>query len=126
MATSLVGPFLVDRASSAAPVPRPPQPTRASWMVWFSPAWTWGMAMPARAEAAAIWPDFFSRSRRDRPLLVGSLTVAFLRWLVGRRSTRVISIQYRDSGQMSTGAGQNLRGGRSRKRPAVVSYFGVR
>ena len=32
MATSLVGP-LVCRAFSAAPVPRPPQPTRASWMV---------------------------------------------------------------------------------------------
>ena len=36
MATSLIGPLLVDSASAAAPVPRPPQPTRASWIVLFS------------------------------------------------------------------------------------------
>src|SRR6266545_549907 len=46
MATSLTGP-LPGSAFSAAPVPRPPQPTRASWMVLFSAAWTGGRATPA-------------------------------------------------------------------------------
>ena len=40
MATSLIGPLLVDSALPAAPVPRPPQPTRATWIVLSSPAWT--------------------------------------------------------------------------------------
>ena len=38
IATSLIGPFLTDSALEAAPVPRPPQPTRATLMVFFSPA----------------------------------------------------------------------------------------
>jgi hypothetical protein len=38
IATSFVGPFFTDRALMAAPVPRPPQPTRASGMVLFSAA----------------------------------------------------------------------------------------
>src|SRR5206468_4961 len=53
MATSLIGPSATDRAFSAAPVPRPPQPTRATRMVLLSPAWTWGRATPAKADAAA-------------------------------------------------------------------------
>src|SRR6266516_3190719 len=65
MATSLIGPFLTESASPTAPVPRPPQPTSATWMVLFSAAWTWGMATPARADAAAILPVFLMNSRRE-------------------------------------------------------------
>src|SRR6266850_15255 len=65
MATSLIGPFLTESASPAAPVPRPPQPTSATWMVLFSAAWTWGMATPARADTAAILPVFLMNSRRE-------------------------------------------------------------
>ena len=39
--------------SDGAPAPRPPQPTRASRIVLFSAACTWGNATPARAETAA-------------------------------------------------------------------------
>src|SRR5438094_169280 len=78
IATSLVGPLWVDRALLAAPVPLPPQPTRASWMVLFSPAWTCDSVMPARADATAIRPDSFITSRRDRPLFIGWFT-EFLR-----------------------------------------------
>src|SRR6266536_5036299 len=65
MATSLIGPFLTESASPTAPVPRPPQPTSATWMVLFSAAWTWGMATPAKADAAAILPVFLMNSRRE-------------------------------------------------------------
>src|SRR5439155_4247143 len=65
MATSSIGPFLTERASPTAPVPRPPQPTNATWMVLFSAAWTWGIATPARADAAAILPVFLMNSRRE-------------------------------------------------------------
>src|SRR5258705_10051351 len=34
-------------------------------MVWFSGAWTWGRATPARADAAAILPVFLMNSRRE-------------------------------------------------------------
>src|SRR5438445_9092498 len=74
MATSLMGPSLTERALTAAPVPRPPQPTRATWIVLFSPACTDGSAMPAKADAAVIAPDFFIISRRDKPLFVVLLT----------------------------------------------------
>src|SRR5262249_39710211 len=56
MATSLTGPWVVERALPAAPVPRPPQPTRATWIVLFSAAWTDGIATPASAEPAAARP----------------------------------------------------------------------
>ena len=75
MATSLIGPFLTDRALAAAPVPRPPQPIKATWIVLFSAAWTCGMATPARAEAAAIRPVFFRNSRRDAVFGVSWLIV---------------------------------------------------
>ena len=65
MATSLIGPFLTDRALSAAPVPRPPQPISATWIVLSSAAWTWGTTIAARAAPAAIRPVFFRNSRRD-------------------------------------------------------------
>src|SRR5512135_170929 len=65
MATTLIGPHLVLSASTAAPVPRPPQPTSATWIVLSSPAWTDGMATPARAEPAATWPVAFRNPRRD-------------------------------------------------------------
>src|SRR5438552_16715404 len=65
MATSLIGPFVTESASPAAPVPRPPQPTSATWMVLFSAAWTWGRATPARADTAANWPVFLLNWRRE-------------------------------------------------------------
>src|SRR5258705_4276213 len=65
MATSLIGPaLLVASAFEAAPVPRPPQPTSATWIVLLPAAWTWGMATPARAEAAAMRPVVLINSRR--------------------------------------------------------------
>src|SRR5580698_9129258 len=64
MATSFVGPFFTDKAFSTAPVPRPPQPTRATRTVFSSPAWTGLRVMPANAEAAATAPDRLSISRR--------------------------------------------------------------
>src|SRR5947209_11267872 len=65
MATSLMGPFLTESASNAAPVPRPPQPTRATLMVLFSAAWTCGSVIPASTEAPVtrVAPD--RNSRRD-------------------------------------------------------------
>src|SRR5438105_505406 len=67
MATSLTGPCRVERASPTAPVPRPPQPTRAMRMVLSSAAWTAGTATPARAEAVATVPVVLRKSRRDAP-----------------------------------------------------------
>ena len=51
-----------------APVPRPPQPTRATWMVFSSPAKTCGRVIPANVDATATPPVVFSMSRRDMPL----------------------------------------------------------
>ena len=65
MATSLIGPCLVSSALAAAPVPRPPQPTRATWIVLFSAACTEGIVTPARAEAVATVPVVLRKSRRD-------------------------------------------------------------
>src|ERR1051326_4993643 len=65
MATSLTGQALTDRALAAAPVPRPPQPISATWMVLLSAVWTCGRATPARAEAAASLPVFLINSRRE-------------------------------------------------------------
>src|SRR5271170_7725406 len=65
MATSLIGPCLVLRASAAAPVPRPPQPTKATWIVLFSAACTAGITTPDRAEAVATVPVVLRKSRRD-------------------------------------------------------------
>src|SRR5262245_35412441 len=84
MATSLVGAPLTDKALPAAPVPRPPQPTRATRMVESSPAWTCGTATPVRAVAAAAAPVVWMRARRDRPPSVGLLTIA-LPWVQPRR-----------------------------------------
>src|SRR5438270_11690350 len=81
MATSLVGPFLAASPLAAAPVPRPPQPTNASCTVSLLPACTYGMVIPAKAEATATWPDFLMSSRRDRPLLLMLLTVVLLLFL---------------------------------------------
>src|SRR5262245_44914520 len=72
MATSLMGPDLVEREFSAAPVPRPPQPTRATWMVSSPAAWTAGRERPARAEAVA--PAVSRAWRRDGPPGVVSFT----------------------------------------------------
>src|SRR5947209_760604 len=78
MATSFVGPALVARAFSAAPVPRLPAPTRAMRMVSSEAAWTAGMATPASAETAATLAVVWSTSRRVG-LPLGSLTVGALR-----------------------------------------------
>ena len=50
-------------------VPRPPQPTSATWMIE-SPtaAWTFGIASPAMAETAATWPARLPSSRREIPV----------------------------------------------------------
>src|SRR5437899_101441 len=64
MATSLIGPRFTDRALTAAPVPRPPQPISATLIVWLSAAWTCGRLTPASAEAAAACPVAFRNLRR--------------------------------------------------------------
>ena len=51
-------------AFATAPVPRPPQPTMASWTVSPLAAWTRGMTAPASADAAAIRPEVLRNSRR--------------------------------------------------------------
>ena len=53
-ATSLMGGPVTDKALCAAPVPRPPQPMRATWIVLSSAAWTKGILTPASAETAAV------------------------------------------------------------------------
>src|SRR3954451_20777206 len=86
MATSLTGPWWVDRASPAAPVPRPPQPTRAMLMVLLSPAYRPDRPKPA---AAARPPGAFRASRRVGAT-VGSLLMGSFRrepvWRVRRRA----------------------------------------
>src|ERR1043166_8858357 len=69
-----MGPLLVEGALAAAPLPRPPQPTRATWTVLLPAAWTCGIATPARAETAAIRPVFFKNSRRE----VSGLEASFI------------------------------------------------
>ena len=58
MATSLA-PESAVRACSAAPVPRPPQPTSPTLIVLLPAAWTRGTAKPveiaAAADAATQW-----------------------------------------------------------------------
>src|SRR3989339_521776 len=80
MATSFIGPRLTDRASAAAPEPRPPQPTRANWIVLFSPAYMRGPNPAARVETAAIRPVFFRNSRRDVLFCVLSLIAVLSYW----------------------------------------------
>src|SRR5262249_35920624 len=113
MATSLVGPALTARALAAAPVPRPPQPTRATWRVLLSAPGTRGMVTPARTEAAATPPDILSRSRRVR-LLGGGLSLT-RRPLVGGRKlggTRVSSLAWYAAVRMavrcSSGEGRSV------------------
>src|SRR5258707_13506326 len=64
MATSFVGPLVVESAFSAAPLPRPPQPTSARLTVLLSPAYIRGSTMFARAVAAATLPVVLRSSRR--------------------------------------------------------------
>ena len=52
-------------ALPTAPLPRPPQPIRASRIVLFSAAWTRGITAPASAEAAATLPARSRNSRRE-------------------------------------------------------------
>ena len=63
-ATNWIGPFLTERASAAAPVPRPPQPTSATRIVLSSAAWTHGVAAETIVVAAANRPVFLRNSRR--------------------------------------------------------------
>src|SRR4051812_24100777 len=96
IATSLIGPCLVASALAAAPVPRPPQPTRATRIVLSSAAWTDGTATPARADAAATWPVVFRKSRRDADGFAGvgagegfgSVMVRHLGWGASGRKVR--------------------------------------
>src|SRR5580693_2407784 len=96
MATSLMGPQFVDSALPAAPVPRPPQPTRATWIRSVPAAWTGGMAMPARAVVPAPWtggmatpakadaaarrPVFCNNSRREETGRFASLIFGLRFW----------------------------------------------
>src|SRR3954470_9394684 len=86
MATSLTGPWWVDRASPAAPVPRPPQPTRAMLTVLLWPAYRPDRPKPA---ATATPPVIFRASRRVGAT-VGSVLMRSFReepgWRVGRRA----------------------------------------
>src|SRR3954447_25558967 len=75
IATSLTGPWWVDSASPAAPVPRPPQPTRAMLMVLLSPAYRPDRPKPA---ATARPPVAFRASRRVGAT-VGSLLMGSFR-----------------------------------------------
>lgn len=53
IAARRIGPFLaVVRASTAAPLPRPPQPINAMLRVLSSAAWTYGSLTPASADSA--------------------------------------------------------------------------
>ena len=65
MTVSLTGPPGASKALTAAPLPRPPQPIKASRMVLSSAACTRGIATPASAEAAASFPPRSRNSRRD-------------------------------------------------------------
>src|SRR5882672_921640 len=78
MAVSETGPFFVVSPFPAAPVPRPPQPTRAIWMVPLSAPWTCGRATPARAETAASLPVFLMKVRRE----VGGVSDSFIKCLL--------------------------------------------
>src|SRR5438552_18289311 len=84
MATSLIGPFFTESASPAAPAPRLPQPTSATWMVLFAAAWTRGIATPARADAAAILPVFLMNSRREVRLW-GFSFIGHIFWTAGNK-----------------------------------------
>jgi len=64
MANSLTGPPGADSALATAPLPRPPQPIKASLIVPSPAAWTRGTAMPASAEVAASLPARPRNSRR--------------------------------------------------------------
>ena len=64
MACSFTWPPVVEKASATAPVPRPPQPTRASLIVSEPAAWQWGTAAPARAPAAVAAAVVRRNSRR--------------------------------------------------------------
>ena len=64
MATSLV-PESAVRACSAAPVPRPPQPTRPTLIVLLPAAWTRGTVKPVEALAATAAVEPFRKSRRE-------------------------------------------------------------
>ena len=63
MAKSLTGPPGAESALATAPLPRPPQPIKASLIVPSPAAWTCGTATPASAEVAANLP---ARPRNSR------------------------------------------------------------
>src|SRR6476659_6396666 len=60
-----IGPLLVERALTAAPLPRPPQPTRATWISSLPLRWTSGSLNPERADAAATPPAACKNCRRE-------------------------------------------------------------
>ncbi len=95
MATSLA-PESAVRACSAAPVPRPPQPTRPTLIVLLPAAWTRGTVKPVETAAAAAAPTTVAveplrNSRREADeddTVVGSLGALRLRsvshgWISG-------------------------------------------
>src|SRR5580658_1614294 len=108
MATSLIGPFLIASAFSIAPVPRPPHPTRASWIVLFSAACTWGRVIPARVETPAMRPASPRKARRD-VVSLGSIIVRSLRRYITLFHRRVVRSARSLTG-WRTGCNQGGRG----------------
>src|SRR5215212_2027187 len=81
MAYSLIGPrSAVANASMAAPLPRPPQPTRATLISSLPAAWTAGTVAPLNADIAARPPVALRNCRRE-------VSVVWLRFINDRSST---------------------------------------
>src|ERR1041385_228839 len=121
MATSFTGPPVELSALSAAPVPRPPQPIKATWMRLLPAAWTRGKVTPARAEAAAIVPVVLIKSRREVREL-GELGVSFITKLSRRFDKEVNSRFSRAKSQIQSLSPKNWLAGDHDERRGVVAW----
>src|SRR5262245_15177161 len=128
MATSRVGPCLVDRAFSAAPVPRPPQPTRARLTMLLSPAYSPDRPNPVSVEATAKPPVALRASRRVGA--AGSVDMMFLSRNGGSEQADGPARRVADGtavggmGKLSGAAGCEARGKPTDVRPwAFLSHY---